>query len=128
MLVAYGSQLSYKRKRGISAANWRARRSALQARARGYVPESGRCDQARWTALITGFTGRESSGPSRFSRSARRGAAVGRKGRPTGPPDGPASSPMPAACPGWTPPRLPDARTPLSDTPPCRELRPATTT
>lgn len=65
---------------------------------------------------------------SRFSKSARPGAAAGRKGRPTGRPDGSESSSMPAACPNWTPRRRPDARTPTSDTPPCRGPRLAGTT
>lgn len=70
------------------------------------------------------FTWRESLGSSsRFSKSARLGAAVGRKGRPTGRPDGSESSLMPAACPNWIPGRCPDARTPMSDTPPCRGPR-----
>lgn len=75
-----------------------------------------------------GFTRRVSPvSSSRFSKSARRGAAAGRRGRPTGPPDGSERSPTPVACPDWTPARHPDARTPSSDMPPCRAPRPAAT-
>lgn len=77
--------------------------------------------------MVQRFTWRDSpDSSSRFSKLARREAAVDRRGRPTGPPqDGSMPSPTTVACcPSWTLARHPDARTPSSGTLPCRGPRP----